>query len=550
MRLSDVMTRNVEALSPDTTLADAARRMRDLDVGSLPVVRDNEPVGMITDRDIVVRAVAEGRDLGATSVGEAMTGRVVLCRADESLEAAAHAMQVEQVRRLMVVDDDQRLVGIVSLGDLALRGDDEATAEHTLEDVSWPGHEEAGEPWTRRTARHVARRPHEPGAAAGAGSLAGVLAGAAMGAALMYLFDPDRGRRRRALIRDQMVSAGHVIANDMSKTARYTRDKLYGTVAQARSSMRTDHPSDNVLRARVRSAIGRATSHPSSIEVEAHDGTVYVRGPVLENEVDTLLDTIRSVRGVREVQEDLDVHRSRGETPGLQGGAYRGGRRWDVSQESWSPTTRLMAGALGAGLEAYAVRRRDMLGAAAGAVGLGLLMRSASNLPSQRLTGVGAGRRAVTVHKTIHVDVPVEQAFDFWSHWENFPKVMSHVREVRRAGEKRSHWVVTGLGTNVEWDAELTAFEPNRVIAWKSLPGAAVKNAGIVRFFPRGDGRGTKIEVQLSYNPPAGAMGHVLAKVFGADPKSEMDDDLMRMKTFLETGHAPHDAAQRGGAQV
>ena len=382
--------------------------------------------------------------------------------------------------------------------------------------------------------------------AAGISPIAGILAGTALGAVLMYLLDPARGRRRRALIRDQIIAARHDVTHDLSKAARYTSDKLYGTVAEARSSLRGDHPSDDVLVERVRSAIGRATSHPSAIEVDARDGIITVRGPVLANEADTLLETVRSVRGVCSVSDQLSVHQSRGDTPGLQGGAYRRGQQWDVAQEYWSPTTRLLMGAFGAGLQAYAVRRRSAVGAAAGAAGLGLLARSVSNLPSRRLTGMGAGRQAVRVHKTLHVDVPVEQAFEFWSHWENFPKVMTHVREVRDVGGGRSHWTVTGAGMSVEWDAELTAFEPNRRIAWKSLPGASVQSAGIVQFMPNEDGQGTKIEVQLSYNPPGGALGHVLAKAFGTDPKSEMDDDLLRMKTFLETGHPPHDAAQHG----
>lgn len=97
-------------------------------------------------------------------------------------------------------------------------------------------------------------------------------------------------------------------------------------------------------------------------------------------------------------------------------------------------------------------------------------------------------------------------------------------------------------GVPVEWDAEITERIPNKTIAWKTVPGATVEHAGIVRFDPNPDGT-TRVEIRMSYNPPAGAIGHVVASLFGADPKSEMDADLARMKTLIETGIRPHDAA-------
>ena len=81
------------------------------------------------------------------------------------------------------------------------------------------------------------------------------------------------------------------------------------------------------------------------------------------------------------------------------------------------------------------------------------------------------------------------------------------------------------------------------MIAWKSVEGASVENAGIVRFDPNEDGS-TRVEVKLSYNPPGGAVGHAVAALFGSDPETEMDEDLMRMKSFIETGVQPGDAAR------
>lgn len=113
---------------------------------------------------------------------------------------------------------------------------------------------------------------------------------------------------------------------------------------------------------------------------------------------------------------------------------------------------------------------------------------------------------------------------------------MSHLREVRRTGEGCSHWVAEGPGgTKFEWNAIAIRFIPNEEIAWKSVPGAVVANAGIVQFRPNPQG-GTRVDVRLTYNPPAGAAGHGIASFFGVDPKHAMDEDLIRLKSLLEDG--------------
>jgi uncharacterized membrane protein len=95
----------------------------------------------------------------------------------------------------------------------------------------------------------------------------------------------------------------------------------------------------------------------------------------------------------------------------------------------------------------------------------------------------------------------------------------------------------------VEFDAEITRVIPNAMIAWKTLEGSPVAHAGVVRFDRETDGR-TRVHIRMAYNPPAGWLGHGVAAAFGADPKSSMDADLARMKTLIETGRAPHDAAR------
>jgi len=140
MFVHEVMTRGVECISPDATLQEAAQKMRDLDVGPLPVCGPNDRLmGIITDRDIAVRAVAEGRDPRTARVRDAMTEGIDYCFEDDHVTVAAHHMEDKQIRRLVVLNRDKRLVGIVSLGDLAVEtGGDERVAGKTLERVSQP----------------------------------------------------------------------------------------------------------------------------------------------------------------------------------------------------------------------------------------------------------------------------------------------------------------------------------------------------------------------------------------------------------------------------
>jgi len=113
---------------------------------------------------------------------------------------------------------------------------------------------------------------------------------------------------------------------------------------------------------------------------------------------------------------------------------------------------------------------------------------------------------------------------------------MAHLREVRRIGEGLSHWVAEGpAGTTFEWDAITTEEIPGQLIAWKSVEGATVGNAGVVKFLPNEQG-GTRIDVRMTYAPPAGALGHVVASLLGVDPKHAMDEDLVRFKSLIEDG--------------
>ena len=137
MKVSDVMTRDVQTVRPDQTAREAASFMLRADAGSIPVTEGERLIGMITDRDIAVRGVAEGHG-PETPVRELMTNDVVCARVDDDTDDVASRMSEAQVRRLPVIDDQERLCGIVSLGDLSREGEDSA-ADEALEGVSKPG---------------------------------------------------------------------------------------------------------------------------------------------------------------------------------------------------------------------------------------------------------------------------------------------------------------------------------------------------------------------------------------------------------------------------
>lgn len=136
MKIRDIMTRDVEIVRADTSLSDAARMMRDADTGFLPVGEADRLIGTVTDRDMVVRVIAEGRDPATASVRDAMTDELVFCYEDQDTSDAAQVMAERQVRRLPIVDRDKRLVGIVSQGDLATRTSDDDLVGQTVEDIS------------------------------------------------------------------------------------------------------------------------------------------------------------------------------------------------------------------------------------------------------------------------------------------------------------------------------------------------------------------------------------------------------------------------------
>jgi uncharacterized membrane protein len=205
--------------------------------------------------------------------------------------------------------------------------------------------------------------------------------------------------------------------------------------------------------------------------------------------------------------------------------------------DAWPPL--LQTGATGAGalMLLYGLLvRRGLVGALLSGAGAALALRGSVNKPMPALFGVKGAGKGVTVQKTITVRQPIHIVFDLWSRLDNFPMFMQHVREVDiEVGGSKTRWTVDGpAGTKVDFEAETIELEPDRVIAWRTLPGQSIEHEGRVRFFEVEGG--TRVQVQMTYRPPGGVVGHAIAHILGWDPKARMDEDLARMKSLLEDG--------------
>jgi uncharacterized membrane protein len=289
----------------------------------------------------------------------------------------------------------------------------------------------------------------------------------------------------------------------------------------------------------------RARPTPCSLQICFHEpfGVLTSRSILHGPQRGDLGSHQRAINGIEGQHSDAVVIARGFQISALQGTHSTPQQRLPIFQENWSPTARLLAGAIGTSLAAWGVRQRPAIAILAAGTGGALMIRGAANAPLQRFFG-GTGRRAIDIQKTIHIGAPVERVFEMLSHYQSFPFFMRNVRRVSMHPDGRSHWVVAGPGgASVEWDAQTTVYRPNEALAWRTVRHSTVDHAGIMRLRP--ENGGTRLDVHLTYNPPAGALGHAVAKVFGADAKTELGQDLLRLKTYLETGVRAHDAAVR-----
>ncbi|MCP3100819.1 SRPBCC family protein [Myxococcus sp. K15C18031901] len=364
------------------------------------------------------------------------------------------------------------------------------------------------------------------------------LGGVGVGVGLMYWADPRSGRWRRSHLQGRAVHVTHEAGSALGVIKRDVTQRSRGLFLESVARFRSESVDDVTVAERVRAALGRVCSHPGSVRVSVRNGVATLEGSILMDELRRVVPRVSHVRGVRALDNRLIPYAQPGRQPELQGGIERRPARRLFGARRWSPSARLVGLLGGLSLASWSLRRRGLLGTLVGAGGLVLGVRALSNLELRRLTGFGVGPRAITLHKDITVNAPVEEVFAFWDAMQNFPRFMTHVDEVSVDREGRSRWKVKGpAGLHFEWEAVVTQRVPNKLLAWRSEKGTSVENAGVIHFEPTPRG-GTRVDIRLAYNPPAGAIGHAFARLLGVDPKRQMDDDLLRFKSLLERGKA------------
>lgn len=191
--------------------------------------------------------------------------------------------------------------------------------------------------------------------------------------------------------------------------------------------------------------------------------------------------------------------------------------------------------------------RAKLAGATAAVVGVALLdvicAMQLSNPINNRTRG-----RGTHVMRSVIIDRPAEEIYQFWRDFENLPRFMNHLAEVRVLSDRRSLWTAKApSGGDVSWESEITDDRPNESIAWRSLEGADVANSGVVRFERAPGGRGSQVFADLYYRPPGGILSAAVAKISGENPEHQILEDLRRLKRLMETGEIPTTDGQSEG---
>jgi uncharacterized membrane protein len=211
--------------------------------------------------------------------------------------------------------------------------------------------------------------------------------------------------------------------------------------------------------------------------------------------------------------------------------------------ERW---TSLAAGSI---VALMGLARRDVTGLVIAGVGGALLYRGATgSCPMYQALGINSAQeqandrrarsrfsRGVRVTQTFTIDRSPDELYSFWRRFENLPRIMTHLEEVRVLDDRRTHWVAKApaiAGGRVEWDAETTEDIPNERISWRSIPGSELETAGSVRF--ERSPRGTIIRADMSYVAPGGRLGNLVAKLFGESPDRVIREDLRNFKRIME----------------
>ncbi|HSL28692.1 MAG TPA: SRPBCC family protein [Anaerolineales bacterium] len=357
-----------------------------------------------------------------------------------------------------------------------------------------------------------------------------------LGAGLMYFLDPQHGNRRRAMVRDKANSFVNNIDTSLDRAMEDARNRTRGMLSEMTARLSDQGAPDWILEERVRSNLGRLARHARSVTVTADGGIIYLSGSALREDEEAIVKTALRTRGVHGVENRLQVVDNPQDIPALQGEPSSRRRAVpDVMQSHWSPATRLLSSVGGSLLTLYGLTRKGVAKPVISTAGLVLTARGVTNLDTRSLLGLGMGENAIRVNKAINIFAPIDEVYQFWRNFENFPLFMSHAKEITTRDEV-SNWKVAGpAGTTVEFQSRVTQDIPNELISWQTLPDSQVQSAGFVRFDENRDGS-TRVTVQMHYVPPAGAVGHAVAQIFGVDPRQAMNEDLIRLKSLLEEG--------------
>lgn len=201
----------------------------------------------------------------------------------------------------------------------------------------------------------------------------------------------------------------------------------------------------------------------------------------------------------------------------------------------------------GIGMAVYGLKTRGFMGLTLGAMGASLIYRGLTgHCSGYSMMGISTSEEehprasldtGIKVEHSIFIAADQVTLFQYWRNLSNLPNVMRHIKSVTERDTKRSTWVAKGpMNMDVEWDAEIINERENELIAWRSLPGSTVQNAGSVRFTRDGGGAGTVVKISMLYHPPAGRLGKAISTIMGENPKKQIEEDLQRFKELAEEG--------------
>jgi uncharacterized membrane protein len=225
---------------------------------------------------------------------------------------------------------------------------------------------------------------------------------------------------------------------------------------------------------------------------------------------------------------------------------------------------RIASTVAGGALVAFGIKQGGLLGIGLSLFGGGLLVRGTTghcgvyraldvNTTGEDNSGspYGKGRSGkIHVSKSVTINKSQDELYEFWRNPENLPQFMSHLESVKRIDNKRSHWKAKApFGSSVEWEAEITSDQQNERIGWQSVENSDVPNSGVVEFLPTSN-RGTEVRVTLTYEPPAGKIGSLIAKLFGEEPGQQVEDDLRHFKQLMESGTITTIEGQTSGREA